>query len=71
MVAMLLEAGYYLPLTTYYLLLTNCRHDAMVAMLLEAGADPTASDEHGKALLTMAREVHLYSSSSSSRSVYM
>ena len=49
----------------------HCRHDAMVAMLLEAGANPTASDEHGKALLTMAREVHLYSSSSSSRSVYM
>ena len=25
-------------------------------MLLEAGADPTATDEHGKALLTMAHE---------------
>ena len=35
---------------------TYHRHDAMVAMLLEAGADPTATDEHGKALLTMAHE---------------
>ena len=28
----------------------------MVEMLLEAGADPTATDENGKALLTMAQE---------------
>lgn len=31
-------------------------HDEMVEMLLEAGADPTAADENGKALLTMAQE---------------
>ena len=35
---------------------TYHRHDGMVEMLLEAGADPTATDENGKALLTMAQE---------------
>ena len=35
---------------------TYHRHDEMVEMLLEAGADPTATDENGKALLTMAQE---------------